>query len=278
MIKIIPNKQYFLKRTSVLTESSQGTKYLAFSLLNDKNEPFHPYFMCKDYFQDLFLYYYMYNDGVTNENSKKEAIFGFQPELFFREILQIKNNFKICLKVQHSNKNINDFCEKFDIENINETIRVLNYFEELLNFPLTTYEITEDLTTVIFDFSKKWTERPYLISAYLLILRGVLRKQIDNITAIDLKNLDTLEDFLKSIDSFFKIEETKAYSFARDKRSFYKSKEVIETILMKETLPAETWDKYLTSLMDCHMNSGCVSVSSQIKILNKMKKNKEVIV
>lgn len=276
MIKIIPNKQYFLERKTNLTESPQGNKYLIWSLLNDKNEPFHPYFKCKDYFQDLFLYYHLYNDGHVKETSKE--IFGFNPENFFKEIISIKENFKICLKIKKETEKVNETSEKLDVESINETVRTLNYFEELLNFPLTTYEITEDFTTAIFNFSKSWTDYPYLISLYLLLLRGSLRRQIDKHEAIVLKNLDTFEDFLKSIYDILNTDENKAYLFLKDKKSFYKSKEIIEIVLSKEIVPYETWEKYSNNLQNCHMNSGSVAVSGQIKILNKTKNKKEQVI
>lgn len=154
-MKVIDN----ISKNYSLAEIGHGNITSQFALFDkEKGEIITPFVKCKDFLGDVFW-----------SNIKKLAgnIYGFKWSPGEDKGVLDKDRLFIVLRKLKSDGQF----EKSTEDEMNGIITLINKFETANKFTLSTAELCDESINVIVEFDKKWTEIPYLWSAFLLLLR-----------------------------------------------------------------------------------------------------------
>lgn len=156
-MKVIDN----LTATAGLSEIGHGNITSQFALFSkNKSQTITPFVKCKDFLGDVFW---------AEETKQNAKIYGFKWDLGQDqgELKEELHYMVLRKQLNGSNASIAD-CTKEEVENIKI---LLNKFETSLGFIKSDTELSESGKEVVVSYDKKWTEIPYVWSAFLLLLR-----------------------------------------------------------------------------------------------------------
>lgn len=128
----------------------EGVHYgFEYHMLNKEGKGITPPIQCKDFLTDLYWSEYL---------GKPIEIYGFKWE---PKKLKKAEWYRIAVKYNNqSMKSHRKALESF-----------LNQWEERLDFEESTVTVDDTETALVVEFSKEWTEKPILVSAFTLFLR-----------------------------------------------------------------------------------------------------------
>lgn len=218
-----------------------------YCLLDDDYNAIHPQVRCKDYLQDLF---WLFRNTTTPKEEKREVIYGFTAANYTKYPLVNKDFYKVGIRFR---KRANDEFEIITNELVEFVRTHLNRLEDAFGFPKSTVFLDKSELILVFEFSSKWTDKPYLLSFYLLLIRALFR---DN-------NLTDTKDMLKYILDYPKKHAGETAGFLN------KSQYLIEKMFNKD-FPDQTWDEY-DNVKKIHDTSGVVSYSQYLEQIEKIK-------
>lgn len=143
-----------------LAEIGHGNRQVEMAFLNpETGENTSQIVKCKDFFQDIFW---------SRKKKSSSTIFGFSwdhkkhDDIFSKEVLtifaRVRNN---------SKRNLESNTE----QRAKNTEIFLNKFCDKLSIPLCEANVDETGNYIIVNFHKRWTEIPYLLSAFFLYVR-----------------------------------------------------------------------------------------------------------
>jgi hypothetical protein len=154
-MKVIDN----ISKNYSLAEIGHGKITSQFALFNSETEEIiTPFVICKDFLGDVFW---------SNKIKKPGNIYGFKWEPNEDKGILEKEHLFIVLRKVNENKVVEPVTQ-FEAEAIGI---LLNKFDSANEFYPTETVLCEEGKNVIVKFDKKWTEIPYLWSAFLLLLR-----------------------------------------------------------------------------------------------------------
>lgn len=223
-MKVIDN----ISKTFNLSEAGHGVKEVQFAFLNpDTNETITPFCMCKDYFNDMFF---------TKKTGTSVHIYGFKWNKDDDHGVLDKDQFTIAVRLRDRNNK-----EKFfDIEEkqIESIFYLLNTFNKSNKFGYLSVYLSDDKKYAIIVFDKKWTEIPYINSAFFLLVRlGFTYNKDEGIIAWYEKG-------------------SKNFISPNDESYFKQRKDRIKDLLEGKVDSKQTYDKYTAGSI--HNNSGIV--------------------
>lgn len=154
-MKIIENVK------SNLSEIGHGPKEVQFAFIDDETgKTITPFCMCKDFFNDMFW---------SNKVKKPITKFGFKWEP--NKHKDVLNRDILSLTIRLRDKiNYEKFFEITDKE-LKGVKSILNKFEKVNKFIKTKVEYSDEKKYLIISFDNKWSDVPYLLSAFLFIIR-----------------------------------------------------------------------------------------------------------
>jgi len=205
---------------------SEGLQY---AILDNEGNIRHKPIRCKDYIQDIYWseilktgeieqYGFIWDGSNNNPVSK----------LYYVNVLLIAQN----------NDDLNDY-----IVSLKHNI---NLFEECLKFKFTEiFKTSNESKDIIIRYSNEWSEKPYLLSLYYLLLRLCLKIDTKN-------NIEELISFIETnLDNF-------------DSSTIYSLKSIIKEnklrlIFINKEKYEQKWEEYNHSY-DVHNYSGVVNL------------------
>jgi hypothetical protein len=143
---------------STLTEAGHGNREVRFAFINEKGVNITPFVKCKDYFNDMFW---------SNKVNKPINIFGFvwMPGQDKGEL--DKPRLSIAIRTETGRKLV-----PITEEEKSSIISMLINFSDRLGYGDIVGESEEDGGHFIVHFDKRWTEIPYVNSAFFLLIRA----------------------------------------------------------------------------------------------------------
>ena len=156
-MKVVDN----LTGKAALSEIGHGKITSQFALFNKElSETITPFVKCKDFLGDVFW------GEVTKQNA---TIYGFKWNIGQDKEAFKEDIYHIVLRKQVNGSN--STIEKATQEEVDNILALLHQFEDSLGFTKSTAELSETGLEIIVSYDKKWTDRPYIYSAFLLLLR-----------------------------------------------------------------------------------------------------------
>ena len=253
MRKVKENEVIFLEREekNVKFYEIYGSSNVAeMCMLDDKYKAIHPQVRCKDFIQDLF---WLVRQPEITKELKESFTHGFQTGAFIKYPLVNRDIYRVGIRFRTEGQSFRTFTE----EHREASQLVLNHLEKMFEFPLSNVLLSKSKQEMVFEFSPKWTEEPYLVSLYLLIIRLI---SLDDTEV--LKSVTDIKEYL------LKYPERKSGNDA----SFIKRSDYILNKLFNKEHPKQGWDFY-TSFSGVHHSSGIVSFSSYLKQIELKKEN-----
>ena len=220
------------KKVVTLCESGHGPIEAKFAFINPENgETLTPFCKCKDYFSDLFW---------SNATGEKVNVYGFKWTPNEDKGILAKDRLFLAVKL------IDRFGSKADIPITQEQLKgvqsFFNKFEKNLKFDLTKTSICEEGKHLIIEFSKEWTQRPYVISAFFLFIRLAFK----------------YENTLKNPIEFYINRKTGEWLSPNDEHYFRAAKARMTDLFQGKIDKRQTFKQYETG--NCiHNNSGIVN-------------------
>lgn len=210
---------------------SNGLKMV---ILDNKGNIKHNPVRCKDYFQDIYW----------SEKLKKGKIqqYGFEWN---------GNNKKPISKQKYVYLGLISDDDSILIKNSYSMLKMLNCVENHFNIPFTTLQLDDNKkNNIILKYSNKWSNKPYLLSLFFLLVRSGFYYNLDF-------NIDSVYKFLT-------IDILKENILDSDKNSLFKlsKTEGLKEILLNKKKVNINYKNYTTSY-DIHNKSGIVSISSK---------------
>lgn len=154
-MKVIDN----IGKNYSLSEIGHGNITSQFALYNNTSgEIITPFVMCKDFLGDVFW---------SNKTNKEGNIYGFKWKPNEDKGILEKKHLYIVLRKVNQNKIVEAATE----DEVKAIACLINKFDKANKFYKSKTELCEEGKNVIVKFDKKWTEIPYLWSAFLLLLR-----------------------------------------------------------------------------------------------------------
>lgn len=171
-----------------LAEINHGPKEVQFAFINpDTGKTITPFCKCKDYFNDMFW---------SNKVKKSVSVYGFSwtPD----RDKGVLHKDRLCLAIRLIDRDDKSKFHKIEEENIKGIVDIIAQFSEANGFEPATVEREEsDGKHIILYFDKKWTEIPYLNSAFFLLVRlGFTYKHGEDVT----KDYKTTAKFISPND------------------------------------------------------------------------------
>lgn len=155
-----------------LIEVSHGIREVQIAYINGKTgETLTPFCRCKDYFNDLFY---------SNKTNKAVKIFGFhwKPN---QDLGELSRN-TLVLAIRLRDRNDTSRFYEFTEEERQGIFYLLSQFTKINDLGRIIVRFSEDKKNLIIYFNKKWTDIPYLNSAfYFLIRMGITYKKDEDI-------------------------------------------------------------------------------------------------
>jgi hypothetical protein len=233
-MKINTNKKF---NYNLVEAYSNGLQMV---VLDNKGNIRHKPVRCKDYFQDMY-----WSEKLKKGNVKQ---YGFEWD---------GNNNKPVSKQRYVYLGLISNDSTILIENAYNMLKMLNCVENHLKIPFTTLQRDDnEKKNIILKYSNKWSNKPYLLSLFFLLVRsgfhyeGVF--QIDNIYKF--LTIDILKKSLSDGDknSLFQLSKT----------------EGLKEILLNKQKVESDWESY-NLVYDIHNDSGIVSISNKYYGKNK---------
>lgn len=219
-------------------------------MLDEKYKAIHPFVRCKDFIQDLF---WLVRQPIITDKLKEVTTHGFKTGSFIQYPLINRDIYRVGIRFRTEGQSFRTFTE----EHGTQVAAVLNHLEKIFEFPLSNVFLNKTEEIAVFEFSPKWTEEPYLLSLYLLLIRLIL-----------LDDTDVLTNVTDGKDYLLKYPERKSgYDAGLIRRGDY----IINKLFNKEQ-PKQGWDFYST-FQSIHHNSGIVSFSNYLKQIELKKSN-----
>lgn len=254
------NKIRFLERDDnkeKFYEVYNASNVAEYCMLNEELNAIHPQVRCKDYIQDLFWMSRLIKKGERDLTDLKEMeIYGFNSYKYCVNYSFVdKDYYRVGIRFRTEGQNFRIFDDMFT----SCVIKLLNQLETNFEFPTSEISLNETKDIMMFKFSSKWTEQPYLVSLYLLLIRVLI-----NIDPLKIESIKSFEAYL--------LEYPKKNA-GSDARILNDSTLLLTKFFGKEKIPKQNWEDF-KDINDIHNNSGVSSFSKLIKRLEFLKSAK----
>lgn len=144
-----------------LNEIGHGPKEVQFAFIDDKTgKTITPFCMCKDFFNDMFW---------CNKLKKNISIFGFKWTANQDKGVLNRGILSLTMRLRDRN-NKEKFFEIAEGE-LKGIKSILNKFEQANGFNKSNVDYADDKNYLVVSFDKAWSNAPYLISAFLFLIR-----------------------------------------------------------------------------------------------------------
>jgi len=228
-MKVIDN----LSSKARLSEIGHGTITAKFALYNRQTEEvMTPFVQCKDFISDVFW---------SNKMQKDITIFGFKWKNNSDEGILNKPRLSIAVKKVR----VNGVKEEITKEEILGIMALINPIDKANSFTRTIPRLCEDNKHIIVNFDKKWTDIPYTLSAFLLLLR----------IGFKYDGKSNVEEFYKNVENFLSTNDAMymrtATSIIKDMQNGY-----IDS--------SQTYEQY-KEINSVHGSSGIVAYARKYK-------------
>jgi len=255
----------FLEREEAKVKFSEvygSENVIEYCFLDEEYKAVHPQVRCKDFIQDLFWMSRLLkstSDEKKLAQLKTTVVYGFKPYDFCSNYPFVdRDYYRVGIRFRTKGQDFRIFEEQQSAS----AIRLINQIETGLEFPTSIVSLSKKRNIIIFEFSSKWSETPYMMSFYLLLVRLV--------TKLSPVELDKIENFQEYILNYPKS------NSGNDARIIVDSLYLLEKIFNKEKIQEQTWEEY-ESISSVHNNSGISSFSKLIKKTDEMKKSQKSI-
>ncbi len=121
--------------------------------------------LCKDFFQDSFYMARMRGNLPKNiVDNKCFQTYGYKVDIDDPTLDELNKDI-LYLSVRFKNNKLFDSKQNFHAEVF------MNYYDKLFNKPSTKVYISDDLKSLVFEYSKEWTNELYMVSLFTLLSR-----------------------------------------------------------------------------------------------------------
>lgn len=172
-----------------LSEIGHGSTEVYFAYVHPKNnKTYTPFAKCKDFFNDMFW---------TKKTGNPVSIYGFK---FTKS--QDKGDLEediLVLAIRMSNRNDKKVVKPKE-DQLASILTLLNKIEKKLKFKLTEGLLTDDQEYIVLRYDKKWSEIPYLNSAFFFFMRLGITYNKD--TDFD-KQFSDVKNFISPNDAMY---------------------------------------------------------------------------
>jgi len=173
-----------------LIESGHGQTEVKFALINkESGETMTPFCKCKDYFSDVFWVKYTGNNVISQ--------YGFSWHVGEDKGILDRDNVTLAILLSQRITHVKETITQQQVDSI---LSLLNKIERKNNFNLSIAELCEEKFHIILTFDRKWTEIPYLISAFFMFLRLGFKYEGDESIV---KYFDKPEKFISPHDQMY---------------------------------------------------------------------------
>lgn len=225
------------KKKARLIESSHGEVSIKMAFINDKGETITPFVKCKDYFNDMFW---------SNKTGNKVTIYGFNWTPNQDEGVLSKDTLRVAIKkvvTRDLDGNGENKIIKLTEDNVKSLDAFFKQVQKKLKFKKTKFSLCENNDHIIIELDKKWTEIPYINSAFFLFVR-----------------IGLTFDPSSTIMEFYKDKNQKKFTSSLDYGYFYNVTNRIQHILDGKIDESQNYDQYTHG--NIHSGSGIVGYSN----------------
>lgn len=221
---------------------------------NDNYIPITVACMCKDYFQDSFFMARMKNNLNPSLKDKIQC-YGYTVKKDDPDLNEL-NKDTLYIALKHKNED-----SIFDELQALNSQMFINYYDNLFNRPLSKVYLSDDLKSIVFEYSIDWTNTLYMLSLYTLLIRCSL---YCNTTDVNDEYINTYEN---NIVSDFK-----------NKSMFISVRTIINKLFDKSFIIACRYDYESLNnatpfdMMNLHHYSGILSLNFDAKPKRKYTK------